>query len=54
MNAITITLSDERLLKLKEMAKRFGIMPEELVRLSVEDLLTISTMAHYVGSLEFE
>ncbi len=40
MNAITITLPDERLLKLREMADGFGVTPEESVRLSVEDLLT--------------
>lgn len=40
MNVITITLPDERLLKLKEMAEIFGVTPEELVRLSVEDMLT--------------
>ena len=39
MNAITITLSDERLLKLTKMADSLGITTEELVRLSVEDLL---------------
>ena len=40
MSAITITLPDERLLKLREMATSFGVSPEDLVRLSVEDLLT--------------
>ena len=40
MNAITITLSDERLLKLTKMADSLGITTEELVRLSVEDLLS--------------
>ncbi len=40
MSAITITLPDERLLKLREMAASFGISPEDLVRLSVEDLLS--------------
>jgi hypothetical protein len=39
MNAITVTLSDERLLKLTRMADSLGITTEELVRLSVEDLL---------------
>jgi len=39
MNAITVTLSDERLLKLTKMANSLGITTEELVRLSVEDLL---------------
>ena len=40
MSAITITLADERLVKLKEIAANFGLTPEELVRLSVEELLT--------------
>jgi len=40
MNAITITLPNERLMKLREIAARFGVTPEELVRLSVEELLT--------------
>jgi hypothetical protein len=40
MDALTITLPDGRLSKLKEIAADFGVTPEELVRLSVEDLLT--------------
>ena len=40
MSAITIMLPDERLLMLREMANNFGVTPEELVQLSVEDLLT--------------
>jgi hypothetical protein len=40
MTAITIALPDDRLLQLKEMATRFGVMPEELVRVSIEALLT--------------
>jgi hypothetical protein len=39
MTAITITLSDDRLLKLKEMATEIGVTPEELVRVSIEELL---------------
>lgn len=39
MSAITITLPDERLMALKEIATSLGVSPEELVRLSVEDLL---------------
>lgn len=39
MSTITIRLPDERLLKLKEMASAFGVTPEELVHLSVVDLL---------------
>ena len=40
MNTITIALPDDRLLKLKEMATRLGVAPEELVRVSIEELLT--------------
>jgi len=40
MSTVTIVLPDERLLKLKEMSTHFGVTPEELVRLSVEELLT--------------
>ena len=39
MSTLTITLSDERLLELKEIAGRLGVAPEELARASVEDLL---------------
>jgi predicted transcriptional regulator len=40
MTAITIELPTERLQKLKEMAMKFGVSTEELVRVSVEDMLT--------------
>ncbi len=40
MTNITITLPDERLQQLKAIASKLGIAPEELVRLSVEELLT--------------
>ncbi|MBE7533871.1 MAG: DNA-binding protein [Chloroflexi bacterium] len=39
MTQITITLSDDRLQKLKELASYYHVDPEELVRVSVEDLL---------------
>ena len=39
MHTITITLSDDRLAKLQEIATRLHIAPEELVRAGVEDLL---------------
>ncbi|MCL4528992.1 MAG: DNA-binding protein [Chloroflexi bacterium] len=39
METITITLSDERLEKLKETAARMKISPEELVQVSIEELL---------------
>lgn len=40
MTTITVALPDDRLLQLKELAKSFGIPPEELVRVSIEELLT--------------
>ena len=40
MTTITISLPDDRLQKLKEIATRFSVAPEELVRVSVEELLT--------------
>jgi hypothetical protein len=40
MNTITITLPDDRLLKLRETATHFNISPEELVQVSIEELLT--------------
>ena len=40
MTTITISLPDERLQRLKEIAARFSVAPEELVRVSIEELLT--------------
>ena len=40
MTSITIALSEDRLEKLEEIASRLGIMPEELVLVSIEELLT--------------
>ena len=40
MTRITIALPDDRLLQLQEKSKIFGITPEELVRVSIEELLT--------------
>jgi len=53
MTTITIELPSERLKKLQEMALKFGISMEELVRVSVEDMLTqpeekFRTAAQYV------
>jgi predicted transcriptional regulator len=39
MSEITITLPDERWAKLKEIAADLKVTPEELIRLSVEELL---------------
>jgi hypothetical protein len=40
MSTISVSLPDDHLIKLKELASNYGITPEELVRLSVEDLLS--------------
>ena len=39
VSSITINLAEERLAKLREIAARLGISPEELVRMSVEELI---------------
>lgn len=40
MTTITITLPDDRLHQLKEIAARFQIAPEELARVGIEELLS--------------
>jgi antitoxin FitA len=40
MTTITIELPNERLQQLREMAQKLGVSMEELVRVSVEDMLT--------------
>ena len=39
MENFAVTLSEDRVLKLKEIAARYHIAPEDLVRASVEELL---------------
>ena len=39
MVTITVTLSEDRLQKLQELARQFRIAPEELLRVSVEELI---------------
>ncbi len=39
MTTITIALSEERLGRLKELAARLGVAPEDLVRISIDELL---------------
>jgi len=39
LTTITIDLPDERAQRLREMASRLGVSPEELVRVSVEEPL---------------
>ena len=40
MTTLVITLSGDRLSKLKEIATYLGVSPEDLVRASVEELVT--------------
>jgi hypothetical protein len=40
MTTLTITLSDDSLLRLKVIAARFQVSPEDLARLGVEELLS--------------
>jgi predicted DNA-binding protein len=40
METISITLSNEKLRQLQELASKLGVTLEDLVRLSVEELLT--------------
>lgn len=40
MSTLTITLSEDRLVKLREIADRFNITPEDLARVGIEELLT--------------
>ena len=40
MDHITITLTTLRARQLKELATRYGLTPEELARVSVEELLS--------------
>jgi hypothetical protein len=39
MNTITVTIPDDRLSKLEEIAARFKISPEDLVRVTIDELL---------------
>ncbi|MGC9400200.1 MAG: DNA-binding protein [Anaerolineae bacterium] len=42
MGNITVTVSEDRLRKLEEMATRFQVTLEDLVRVSLEEMLTRS------------
>jgi antitoxin FitA len=53
MSSITIELTEERLNRLRELAKRAGVSPEELARMGVDELLArpdekFSAAADYV------
>jgi antitoxin FitA len=39
MSTITIAIPEERMLQLQEAGARLGVSPEDLVRVSVEELL---------------
>ena len=39
MSSITIELTDERLARLREVAARLGVPPEDLARMGVEEML---------------
>ncbi|MCI0707376.1 MAG: DNA-binding protein [Ignavibacteriae bacterium] len=39
MSSITVNITDERYQKLQELARHFKVAPEDLVRVSVEELL---------------
>ncbi len=40
MSTITVSLPDERLQALKELSTRLSVSPEELVRVSIEELVS--------------
>lgn len=40
MTTITITLPDDRARKLQELAARFQVAPEDLLRVSLEEILS--------------
>ena len=42
MAEIRISLADDQMAQLREVAERYGIAPEEIARLSLEDLLSRS------------
>jgi hypothetical protein len=53
MSNITIALPDDRLIQLKELAARLHVTPEDLVRVSIEELIsrpeeTFRQAVHYV------
>jgi antitoxin FitA len=42
MTTITVSISDDRMQKLRERASHYHVAPEELVRVSLDDLLARS------------
>lgn len=39
MSTISVTVSDDRLSKLQEIARRYNITPEDLVRVTIDELI---------------
>jgi hypothetical protein len=39
MSTLVISLPEDRLRKLEDLARRYGIQPDELVRASIEELI---------------
>jgi hypothetical protein len=39
MSTLVISLPEDRLRKLEDLARRYGIQPEELVRASIEEVI---------------
>jgi len=52
MVTITVTLSEDCLQKLNELAKQFRVAPEELLRVSVEELIA-RPQADFQKALEY-
>ena len=40
MSSLTVELTDERMRELEAAAQRLGVAPEDLVRVSIDDLLS--------------
>ena len=59
MNTLAVTVSDDRLAKLKEVADRFKITPEDLIRVSIDEFLSrpdeaFEKAANYVLNKNFD
>ena len=59
MSTLTITLSEDRLIRLQEIASRFNVRAEDLARVGIEELLrqpdeTFKQAAEYILSKNAE
>jgi predicted transglutaminase-like cysteine proteinase len=59
MSTLTITLSEDRLIRLQEIASRFNVRAEDLARVGIEELLrqpdeTFKQAAEYILSKNSE